>query len=106
MPRISSTAMLDLNDLIRQILEGYALRRHGLHGLSHWGRVLDNGLKLAPTVGANEKVVTLFAEGTVPRQIPPDSSGRDDSQRAHGTPWSPASGLEPSGGPLKPIRVR
>ena len=33
----------------------------GIHGISHWARVLDNGLKVAKHSGANEKIVCLFA---------------------------------------------
>lgn len=34
---------------------------YGLHGPSHWGRVLKNGLILAEAEGARKDVVTLFA---------------------------------------------
>jgi uncharacterized protein len=33
----------------------------GTHGLAHWGRVLENGLRLAETTGAKEEVVALFS---------------------------------------------
>ncbi len=47
--------------ILRRVLENYALRWDGIHGLTHWGRVLDNGLRLAPETGADPTVVTLFA---------------------------------------------
>jgi uncharacterized protein len=47
--------------LIRDILEDYALPVHGFHGVVHWARVLENGLRLAEATGANAEVVTLFA---------------------------------------------
>ncbi len=47
--------------LLETILPGYVLDRDGLHGLRHWGRVLENGLRLAPLTGADPRVVTLFA---------------------------------------------
>lgn len=52
---------LDLNRLVGVILEEYALPVTGLHGLLHWGRVLENGVRLAELSGGNSEVVTLFA---------------------------------------------
>lgn len=52
---------IDLNQLIGAILKEYALPVNGLHGLSHWGRVLENGLRLADLTDANRDVVTLFS---------------------------------------------
>ena len=53
--------MLNLKPLIHQILEDYALPWHGTHGVGHWARVLENGLRLAKTTRANLEVVQLFA---------------------------------------------
>lgn len=47
--------------LIEAIRSRYALDWHGIHGVSHWGRVRNNGLRLAALTGANRKVVELFA---------------------------------------------
>lgn len=47
--------------LVRTILEGYALRPDGIHGLAHWARVLETGLRLAPATGADPLVVATFA---------------------------------------------
>jgi uncharacterized protein len=47
--------------IIREILEDYALPVRGDHGVVHWARVLENGLRLAGATGANVEVVTLFA---------------------------------------------
>ncbi len=52
---------MDTDTLIDAMLEEYRLPWFGLHGLAHWGRVLENGLRLAETTGANTDVVTLFA---------------------------------------------
>ena len=49
------------NRLIRAILAKYSLPRHGIHGLPHWARVLENGTRLAPLTGADMQVVELFA---------------------------------------------
>ena len=49
------------SQLIRAIREQYQLPWHGIHGVSHWARVLENGLRLAPLTGARPEVVSLFA---------------------------------------------
>jgi uncharacterized protein len=43
------------------ILQGYALPERGLHGVVHWARVLENGLRIVEANGADPEVVTLFA---------------------------------------------
>jgi uncharacterized protein len=43
------------------IVEGYALHPMGIHGLPHWGRVMENGRRLAEAAGADPLVVDLFA---------------------------------------------
>jgi len=52
--------MLTLN-LLRAIHEQYQLEWRGIHGIDHWARVLENGLRIAPSVGARVEVVELFA---------------------------------------------
>lgn len=52
---------MDLAPIIAAILDGYALPPWGEHGLAHWGRVMENGLRLAQRTGADTQVVTLFA---------------------------------------------
>jgi uncharacterized protein len=47
--------------LLRSIVDGYRLRLDGVHGLSHWARVLENGRRLAAATGADLRVVELFA---------------------------------------------
>jgi uncharacterized protein len=53
--------MLDLKSIVHVILTDYALSWHGPHGVCHWARVLENGLRLAEATGANADVVRLFA---------------------------------------------
>lgn len=53
--------MIDLTRLIHRILEDYALPWFGTHGIGHWARVLENGLRLAKETGAHVEVVQLFA---------------------------------------------
>jgi uncharacterized protein len=48
-------------DLIREIQKQYRLNWHGIHGISHFLRVRDNGLRLAETTHARAHVVELFA---------------------------------------------
>ncbi|MBN1429559.1 MAG: hypothetical protein JXB07_14390 [Anaerolineae bacterium] len=47
--------------LLNAIIKQYSLPLEGLHGLSHWARVLENGRLLAPLTGARLEVVELFA---------------------------------------------
>jgi uncharacterized protein len=47
--------------LVRGILGGYCLPVEGTHGVYHWARVWENGLRLAAVTKANIEVVTLFA---------------------------------------------
>jgi len=48
-------------DLAALIRDTYTLDWYGIHGVSHWIRVAENGLRLAEETGADPKVVTLFA---------------------------------------------
>jgi uncharacterized protein len=50
-----------LAPIVHEILDDYALPVRGLHGVVHWARVLENGLRLAAATGANIEVVSLFA---------------------------------------------
>jgi uncharacterized protein len=50
-----------LGPLVRVVAPGHHRGGAGSHGLAHWARVLENGLRLAPPTGANVAVVTLFA---------------------------------------------
>ena len=53
--------MLHLKPIVHRILEDYALPAQGIHGVSHWARVLENGLRLAEMTGVNPEVAQLFA---------------------------------------------
>ena len=53
--------MNDLTPLICEVLRYQVVDSRGLHGLLHWGRVYDNGLRLAAETEANVEVVRLFA---------------------------------------------
>jgi uncharacterized protein len=51
----------DFPALLKEILRGYALPLWGDHGVAHWGRVYQNGLRLAELTGADQELVALFA---------------------------------------------
>ena len=52
---------LDIRRILHAVLDDYALPWAGHHGVAHWARVLENGLRLAGETGANVEVVSLFA---------------------------------------------
>ncbi len=54
-------SMLITPELVAMILSHYSLPLGGTHGISHWARVLENGLRLADSTGARTDVVELFA---------------------------------------------
>ena len=64
---INTTEFMDrlhhmlLPELVHTILNQYRLPWRGVHGITHWARVLENGLRLTPSTGARTHVVALFA---------------------------------------------
>lgn len=52
---------MNLYSILHFVLEEYALPWDGDHGIAHWARVLENGLRLTEETGANVEVVRLFA---------------------------------------------
>lgn len=72
-------ALMNLKPVLNAIVEDYALPLCGDHGVAHWARVLENGVRLAEETGASVEVVSLFAvlhdsrrtnEGTDPEHGP------------------------------------
>lgn len=47
--------------IVQAILKYYQLPLGGIHGISHWARVWENGTRVARESGANIKIVQLFA---------------------------------------------
>jgi uncharacterized protein len=47
--------------LLQTLRQEYRLNWDGVHGIAHWRRVRQNGLRLAEMTGANPRVVELFA---------------------------------------------
>jgi uncharacterized protein len=67
-----------MKNLLAIILSRYQLAIEGIHGIDHWGRVLENGRRLAPLTGADPRVLEYFA-------ILHDSQRRSDGHDpAHG----------------------
>ena len=58
---MSSTSHADLRPIVQAILKEYALPLDGIHGVLHWARVLENGLRLSQATGARIEIVRLFA---------------------------------------------
>jgi uncharacterized protein len=52
---------LNIRLILDAILEEYVLPWDGDHGIAHWARVLENGIRLAEETAANIEVVQLFA---------------------------------------------
>ena len=71
--------------LIREILEDYRMPVRGFHGVVHWARVLENGLRLAEATGANVEVVTLFALFHGSRRV---SDGHDPKHGLRGADFA------------------
>ncbi len=53
--------MNDIDALLSRVIQDSTADLRSVHGLRHWARVERNGLFLAPSVGANQRVVSLFA---------------------------------------------
>jgi len=49
------------HQLIERILSQYQLPINGIHGISHWARVLENGRLLARDLDINKDIIELFA---------------------------------------------
>jgi uncharacterized protein len=65
-------------EILAKIKDQYRLRWHGTHGVIHWSRVYENGIKLAEQDGVNTDVVQFFS-------IFHDSRRRNEStDKGHG----------------------
>jgi len=53
--------MIALEPLLVRIAAQYSLDPRDTHGLNHWGRVLENGLRLSADEGGDPAVIRLFA---------------------------------------------
>jgi uncharacterized protein len=57
----AQSPLTNLRPIVQAILEEYALPLDGDHGVSHWARVLENGMRLCASTGADANIVRLFA---------------------------------------------
>lgn len=48
-------------ELVARLRAQYALRWHGPHGVCHWARVRENGLRIALITGAKTEIIELFS---------------------------------------------
>lgn len=71
----------EITQVVRAVLDGYTLDPLGVHGLTHWARVLDNGRRIAEATGADTKVVDLFALLHDSRRV---TDGHDPGHGARG----------------------
>lgn len=53
--------MIKPRELLRLVLEQYQLSPLGVHGVPHWGRVLENGRRLCALTGADPVVIEMFS---------------------------------------------
>jgi uncharacterized protein len=51
----------DFQQIVRVAKQRFVLDLHGIHGVPHWQRVRENGLRIARHSGANPLIVELFA---------------------------------------------
>lgn len=72
---------MNLKPLVHRILEDYELPWRGTHGVGHWARVLENGMRLADATGAKVEIVQLFALFHDSRRI---NEGEDDGHGERG----------------------
>ncbi|HBL15233.1 MAG: hypothetical protein A2X36_03160 [Elusimicrobia bacterium GWA2_69_24] len=70
--------MIEWRPLIAAILRESPRPAWGLHGVPHWARVLENGLRLASETGADVRVIGLFAVFHDCRRV------NDDRDPGHG----------------------
>ncbi len=62
LPRpVTPVSAIISTELLQIVQNEYRMNWNGIHGWSHWMRVRENGLRLAPLTGATPKLVELFA---------------------------------------------
>jgi hypothetical protein len=77
--------MHDLAAIMQTILDGYPLPLHGTHGVVHWARVLENGLRIAEANGAELAACEAGQGGVVAvSTVVPLRLGRLGVHEAHG----------------------
>ncbi|MFO0876452.1 MAG: HD domain-containing protein [Gemmataceae bacterium] len=79
--------MHDYPAILAAVLDGYVLPVRGFHGVVHWARVLENGLRIAEITQADREVVTLFALFHDARRVKED---HDDGHGLRGAEFAHA----------------
>jgi uncharacterized protein len=77
--------MLNLKPIVHAILAQYTLPSDGVHGIAHWARVLETGVRLSKVTGANIEVVRLFAAFHDCRRV---TEGADPSHGLRGAEYA------------------
>jgi uncharacterized protein len=54
-------SQIDFQQVVRAAKGRFVLGLHGIHGVAHWQRVRENGLRIARHSGASPLIVELFA---------------------------------------------
>ena len=73
--------MHDPAAIVKEILRRYALPVRGYHGVVHWSRVWENGVRIAESTGADREVVGLFSLFHDSRRV---NEGRDEGHGQRG----------------------
>jgi len=71
----------DFMGITTSILDGYALPIDGYHGIVHWARVYENGMRIARENGGDIEVVSVFALFHDSRRV---NEHRDDDHGLRG----------------------
>jgi uncharacterized protein len=58
---MSDILQTDFQHVVRAAKQRFILDLHGIHGVAHWQRVRENGLRIAKHSGVNRVIVELFA---------------------------------------------
>jgi len=57
----SDLVQIDFQQIVRAAKQRFVMDLHGIHGVAHWQRVRENGVRIAKHTGANPLIVELFA---------------------------------------------
>lgn len=78
---MDGTRIHDAAAIMTEILRSYTLPVGGCHGVVHWARVQENGLRIAQVIGGDAEVVGLFALFHDARRV---NEHRDDGHGLRG----------------------
>ena len=58
---MKNASEIDFSMVIRRAKERFSLSRRSVHGIGHWQRVHENGIRLSAVTGADRDLVHLFS---------------------------------------------